>query len=264
MTTEVLLERMTWEEVRDRAKVSDIAILPVGSTEEHGPHIAINSDTFMATEIVRRAAQNVADEVKPVVAPTIPYGVGAQSIAKDFPGTLFIQIDTMRRLAKDVCVTLAYSGFRKILIIDGHGGNPPALMQVTKEVTEETGAACVYLMIGAGVPPEVRKRVVSTPSCHADEGETSLNLALGNRVLMERAVDAIPKDPVWHLRDNWQKDYDISGALWFAGDLKKETNGTGVMGMPTKAKVETGKVLLDAAVDGLVRLLRELGNMPRY
>ncbi len=94
----------------------------------------------------------------------------------------------MKNLAKDVCVTLAYSGFRKILIIDGHGGNPPALMQVTKEVTEETGAACVYLMAGVGIPPEVRKKVLSTPSCHVDEGETSMNMALRNRVLMDRAL----------------------------------------------------------------------------
>jgi creatinine amidohydrolase len=264
MRPEILLERMTWEEVRDRAKVSDLAILPIGSTEEHGPHIAINSDSFVVTELVRRAAELVAEDIKPVVAPTIPYGVGAQSIAKDFPGTLFIRIETMKNLAKDVCITLALSGFRKILIIDGHGGNPPALMQVTKEVTEETGAACVYLMAGIGIDPEVRKKVLSTPSCHADEGETSMNLALGNRVLMERAVDVIPKDPIWHLRDKYQRQYDISGSLWYEGDLKRETNGTGVMGVPTKASIETGRILMDEAVNGLAKLFREVGNMPRY
>ncbi len=92
MKPEILLERMTWEEVRDRAKESDLAILPIGSTEEHGPHIAINSDSFVVTELVRRAAELVAEEVKPVVSPTIPYGVGAMSIAKDFPGMLSYEL----------------------------------------------------------------------------------------------------------------------------------------------------------------------------
>jgi creatinine amidohydrolase/Fe(II)-dependent formamide hydrolase-like protein len=266
MPTEVMLANMTWNEVRDRAKVSDIAILPVGSTEEHGPHIALNSDAFVATEIVRRAAEIVADDVKPVIAPTIPYGVGAQSIAKDFPGTLFIRADTLKNLVKDVCVTLIYSGFRKVLIADGHGGNPPALLQVTREITEETGAACIYLMPQALIRREVAEKALSTPSCHADEGETSVNLALGNRVIMEKAVDAWPTDPIWRFdhQSDFEHQFDCSGSLWFAGDLKKETNGTGVMGMPTKAKVETGNLLVDEAVKGLAKLLRELAKMPRY
>jgi creatinine amidohydrolase/Fe(II)-dependent formamide hydrolase-like protein len=266
METEIFLSRMTWDEVKDRARVSDIAILPVGSTEEHGPHIALNSDAYVITEIVRRAAEIVAEEVKPVIAPTIPYGVGAQSIAKDFPGTLFIRADTLKNLVRDICVALAFSGFRKILIADGHGGNPPALMQVTKEVTEETGAACIYLMPGSLISRDTAQKVLSTPSCHADEGETSVNLALGNRVIMEKAVDAMPKDPIWRFdhQSDYQHQFDWSGALWFAGDLKRETEGTGVMGVPTKARIETGRVLVDEAVKGLVKLLRDLASMPRY
>ena len=266
MTTEVFLSKMTWDEVRDRAKVSDIAILPIGSTEEHGPHIALNSDAFVITEVVRRACEVVADDVKPVIAPTIPYGVGAQSIAKDFPGTLFIRADTLKSLVKDVCVTLAYSGFRKILIADGHGGNPPALLQVTREVTEETGAACIYLMPQFVISRATAEKVLSTPGCHADEGETSVNMALGNRVIMEKAVDAWPTDPIWKSdhESEYEHQFDCSGSLWFAGDLKKQTKGTGVMGTPTKAKVETGKVLVDEAVKGLAKLLREIAKMPRY
>jgi creatinine amidohydrolase len=266
MTTEIFLANMTWEEVRDRAKVSDIAILPIGSTEEHGPHLTLNTDSFHVTEVVRRAAEIVADEVKPVIAPTIPYGVGARSIAKDFPGTLFIRIDTMKNLVKDVCETLALSGFRKILIIDGHGGNPPAVFQVTKEVTEETGAACVYIQWGGVIPREVIRKVVSTVRCHAGESETSINMALGNRVLMERAVDAVPTDPIWEISN--KGDYDSgsvdSGALTFVGDLKAQTNGSGVMGVPSKASLEEGQILVDEAIKGLVELLRKLSRMPRY
>ncbi len=261
MTTEIFLANMTWEEARDRAKVSDIAILPIGSTEEHGPHIALSSDAFQVTEVVRKACEQVADEVKPVIAPTIPYGVGAKSIAKDFPGTLFISVDTMKHLVKDVCETLALSGFRKILIIDGHGGNPPAIMQVTKEVTEETGAACIYFLWGAVIPREIAQKVITTPTCHACEAETSVNLALGNRVLVDRIIDAVPQDPVWNLRSRFNHD---SGTLWFAGDLYKETNGTGVMGYPSKATKEKGKILVDEAVKGIANLLRDLSKMPRY
>ena len=116
-------------------------------------------------------------------------------IAKDFPGTLFVSIDSMKHFVKDICETLALSGFRKILILDGHGGNPPAMVQVTKEVTEETGAACIYLFWKVVIPRETLRRIIETPTPynHACEAETSVNLALGNRVLPERAVDAIPK-----------------------------------------------------------------------
>jgi len=261
MTTEIFLANMTWEEAGKRAKESGIAILPIGSTEEHGYHIALSSDAFQVTEIVKMACEIVADEVKPVIAPTIPYGVGAKMIAKDFPGTLFVSIDSMKHFVKDICETLALSGFRKILIIDGHGGNPPAMTQVTKEVTEETGAACVYFLWGAVIPREVAQKVITTPVCHACEAETSVNLALGNRVLMDRAVDAVPADPVWNLRSKFNQD---SGTLWYPGDLKRETNGSGVMGYPSKASVEKGKILVDEAVKGIANLLRDFAKMPDY
>jgi len=261
MTTEIFLANMTWEEAGKRAKESGIAILPIGSTEEHGYHIALSSDAFQVTEIVKMACEIVADEVKPVIAPTIPYGVGAKMIAKDFPGTLFVSIDSMKHFVKDICETLALSGFRKILIIDGHGGNPPAMTQVTKEVTEETGAACVYFLWGSVIPREVAQKVITTPVCHACEAETSVNLALGNRVLMDRAVDAVPADPVWNLRSKFNQD---SGTLWYPGDLKRETNGSGVMGYPSKASVEKGKILVDEAVKGIANLLRDFAKMPDY
>jgi creatinine amidohydrolase len=261
MKTEIFLANMTWEEAGKRAQESGIAILPVGSTEEHGFHIALSSDAFQVTEVVKRACEIVADEVKPVIAPTIPYGVGAKMIAKDFPGTLFVSIDSMKHFVKDVCETLVLSGFRKILIIDGHGGNPPAMMQVTKEVTEETGAACVHFLWFSIIPDEVFRRNITTTTCHACEFETSMNLALGNRVLMDRVVDAIPKDPIWNLRSRFDQD---SGTLWYPGDLKRETNGSGVMGMPSKASVEKGKILLDEAVNGLANLLRDFSKMPNY
>jgi creatinine amidohydrolase len=263
MPTEIFLANMTWEEARDRAKESGIAVLPVGSTEEHGYQIVLSSDAFQITEVARRACQLVADEVKPVIAPTVPYGVGAKMIAKDFPGTLFVSIDSMKHFVKDICETLAISGFRKILILDGHGGNPPAMVQVTKEVTEETGAACIYLFWKAVIPRETLRRIIETPTPynHACEAETSVNLALGNRVLPERAVDAIPKDPVWNLRGKYDID---SGTLWAPGDLWKETNGTGVMGVPTKATKEKGQMIVDEGVKGIANLLRDLAKFPNY
>lgn len=261
MVTEIFLANMTWEEARDRAKESGIAVLPVGSTEEHGPHIALSSDAFQITEVAKRACELVADEVKPIICPTIPYGVGAKMIARDFPGTLFVSIDSMKHFVKDVCETLALSGFTKIVILDGHGGNPPAMVQVTKEITEETGAACMYLFWKWVISKEFMRKIIETPTPynHACEAETSVNLYLGNRVLMERAMDAIPSDPVWNLRGMFEHD---SGTLWYPGDLKKETNGTGVMGVPTKATKEKGRAIFEEGTRGIASLLRELSKMP--
>src|SRR5580704_10569315 len=140
MPTEILLSRMTWKEVKKRATESSVAILPVGATEEHGPHIAVNSDADGAYEMAVRAARLVAEDVKPIVAPTIPYGVGPRNVSIDFPGTLFISIETLKNLVKEVCEGLILSGFRKVVIVDSHGGNYPALYQVVREIMEETNA----------------------------------------------------------------------------------------------------------------------------
>mgnify|MGYP000975475067 CR=1 FL=1 len=130
-----MLPDMTWEEVKDRARESDVAIVVTGANEQHGIHLPLKTDIFIATEIAKRGVDLVKNDVKPIIAPPIPFGYSPEH--QFFPGTIVINLNTFINLVKDVVRSLIKSGFNKIVIINGHGGNPPALMNVVGEIKQE-------------------------------------------------------------------------------------------------------------------------------
>jgi len=133
----VLLERMTWEEVKEAVKESGgIAIVPLGSTEQNGPHLPLDVDTAPTVKV----AIDAAKQAKVVVAPTIAYGSTKQNM--DFPGTLTIRPTILIEFVKDVVNSLITHGFDKIILLNGHGGNIPVLNIVAEEVVFQTGKFC--------------------------------------------------------------------------------------------------------------------------
>ena len=114
---------MIWNEVRDAATQDRVALLPVATYEDHGPHLPVDVDVVLATEICRRAAARIPDEV--VLAPPVTHGYSPHHM--DFHGTITIRWDTFINYVRDVCCSLAYHGFKRILIINGHGSNTSPL-----------------------------------------------------------------------------------------------------------------------------------------
>src|SRR5437867_4451694 len=117
------MEDMTWVELKDRVAGCKIVIIPVGSTEQHGMHLPVKTDVFIADQIARYAAEKVSEEegVKVTVAPAIPFGTSAEHWK--FPATISLKPETQLQLLKEICFSLVRSGFDKIVILNGHGGN---------------------------------------------------------------------------------------------------------------------------------------------
>lgn len=257
--TPLLYERLTWPEVRRAAEEERVALIPVGTLEDHGPHLPIDADVRLITEICRRAAEEAADEI--VLLPTIPHGYSPHHM--DFPGPITIGWETFTRYCKDVGTSLAHHGFRRMLFYNGHGSNQNLVEMAARLVMidrpEVLAAAAFYLLSEEGVKAVEATRESSFGGmAHADELETSIYLHIDpDAVDMDRVVDeqGYPAGESAHLE--WWADGPLKLMPWWSSFSR-----TGVQGTPSLATPEKGKSFLDAAVAECIRYVRELRSKP--
>ncbi len=138
---ETRMFKLTWPEVQEYLRENDIVLFPTGSTEQHGRHIAVDNDAFTAYEIARR----VAGRTGVLVAPPMPFGYSIHHMK--FPGSITLTGRTLVDVYKEVCGSLLHHGFRKIVVMNAHGGNTGAISQALREIKEETGERVYSLMV---------------------------------------------------------------------------------------------------------------------
>ncbi len=257
-TTPLLYERLTWPEVRRAVEQDRVCLIPAGVLEDHGPHLPIDADIRIASEICRRTAEEAPDEV--VLLPPLPHGYTPHHM--DFPGPITIGWKTFVDYAVDVGTSLAHHGFKRMLFLNGHGSNIP-LMDVAARLVglahpDVLAAAAFYLTSpeGLAVVEDVRDSERGGMG-HACELETSIYLAIDpDAVFMDRAVDenSYPEGP--HAWMDWV-DGPLKIMPWW-----NALSHTGVHGAPTLATAEKGGALLDAAVRECTAFVRELREKP--
>jgi creatinine amidohydrolase len=257
-TTPLLYERLTWPEVRRAVAEDRVCLIPAGVLEDHGPHLPIDADTRIATEICRRVAEAAPDDV--VLLPPVIHGYTPHHM--DFPGPITIGWDTFTKYCVDIGTSLAHHGFKRVLFLNGHGSNIPLLDVASRLISlrypDVLAASTFYLSSpdGLQVVEETRESERGGMG-HACELETSIYLALDpDAVFMDKAVDenSYPEGP-----NAWMD--------WTDGPLKlmpwwNALSHTGVHGDATKATAEKGRILLDAAVKECVGFVRELREKP--
>lgn len=244
----MFLFKLTWPEVEEYLKRQDIILLPTGSTEQHGRHIAIDNDTFTAFEIAKR----VAEKTGVLVALPIPYGNSIHHM--NFPGTITLTFDTLVKVYKEVCSSLLKHGFKKIVILNGHGGNTNAIAQAVRELREETGIIIYSIMVfpmEKGFGSRSLKVLEQKDGGHACEMETSIALYLGQRVLMERAERM--KRP----RELTEFDERYMNKVTMAINFD-EITVDGNLGDATLSTKEKGRIMVDAVVEEISRFIEEL------
>jgi creatinine amidohydrolase len=128
------LSAATWTDAA--AYGSDLAVLPVGSTEQHGPHMPLGTDALTAGAVAEAGAEAFEGEV--AIGPTIPVGIAAEH--RQFPGTLWISPDTFRAYVGEVIESLAFQGWETVIVVNGHGGNVNALAELCGTLTREEQA----------------------------------------------------------------------------------------------------------------------------
>jgi creatinine amidohydrolase len=174
-TMESRVAKMTWDELNDRAKSIGVAIIPAGSTERHGKHLSMETDSATAFDVACR----VGNRTGAVVFPSLNYGIIEHSA---FQG-VFLSHSTYLSLVKEVCLGVESLGFRKILFISGHGPNNPCIFEVLKELFEEKPKGRLFCMahcmtlINQLMPDFVMGRHTG----HSDFRETSIMLAIDEK-----------------------------------------------------------------------------------
>ena len=254
---------MIWYEVKQAAESDRVAVVPVAMYEDHGPHLPVDVDLRICTEICERAVARIPSEA--VLVPPVAHGYSPHHM--DFHGTITIQWDTLVKFIRDVCCSLAHHGFKRILIVNGHGSNSsPVDLAARLTVLQYKGS----ILCGAVNHWQIRKAVdVGRDlresdyggTSHGGEYETSLYLALKPELVdMSKAVDE--RSP---LSPSFQTDLlagmHPKGSGAHLVPYWSSRTSSGIMGDATKASKEKGEAFLEAAIGGLVELIRELrGN----
>jgi creatinine amidohydrolase len=256
--TRYLYQDYTWPELKEIAAQDPVVVLPIGSVEDHGRHLPLDTDNFLIGSICEAAAQKL--DGKMLLLPLIPYGYETHHM--DFPGTIDIQMEHLLNFVADVTKSVARHGFSRILIADGHGSNMPILDLVARKTVVETDALCaafIWPSLIADVLNAIRESEIPGGMAHACELETSLYLYLAaERVQMEKAVDEIGLPPSRYI---WLDLVKGSPVLMMDHWSRFSTSGT--VGQPRLATVEKGKVVFEAVVNALTTLVEEFGRRPR-
>ncbi len=252
-----LYQHYTWPELGEVAKRQPVVILPIGSVEDHGPHLPLDVDNFLIWTICEEAAQRAGGEI--LLMPIIPFGFETHHM--DFPGTIDVGMEHLLHFVLDVTKSVAHHGFRRILIADGHGSNMPILDLVARRTILEADALCVPFLWPSLALAEIRQLRESGRGgmAHACELETSVYLHLdAGRVQMEKArkeIEPAPSDFIW-------ADLTDPGPLRMM-DHWSRFSKSGTNGDPTLATAEKGRIIYEAVVSNLIRLAREFKNRPR-
>ena len=229
-----------------------LVILPTGSTEQHGRHLPLDVDLFLCESVCLEAGRRSGGNV--LVLPPIPYGLNLHHI--DFPGTIHIEPETFIAFCLNITKSVAYHGFKKILLVNGHGSNTPLIDLIARRTTLETDslcAACHYIILAWSASARSWRRPVIA---HADEFETSLYLHLApERVQMDKAV----------ADDDVMGKYvssDSTGQYVRFNDYWCRWTDLGVHGDARPATAEKGEIIFETAVTRLVELGEEWRTWP--
>ena len=229
------LTEATWTDAE--ATETSLAVLPVGSTEQHGPHAPLGTDALTA-EAVARAAVDAYDG-KVILAPAIPVGVSEEH--RQFEGTLWVSEDAFRNYVRETIASLASHGWDRVVVVNGHGGNTGPLRELCGGLSRDGDAYAVPFTWFDAVDPE------DVGMGHAGPMETSLLRHIHPTLVREDRVEAASEEGA----DRWG-DWQSGTNLAYDTATFSEN---GVVGDPSKGSEELGEELLGTATEALADLL---------
>jgi creatinine amidohydrolase len=245
---------LTWPEIDALDRDRTILLLPTGAIEQHGPHLPVDTDIHDAYEISMRAA--AASTVRTVVLPPVSWGMSSHHMG--YAGTISLPLETYSALIRDICAAVSRHGFRRLLIVNGHGGNVSILGATALRMSEELGLFVGVVSYWQLIGPQLREIGTSELGGmgHACEMETSLQLHLRPELVqMENARKDMPRP----LTPFSGIDFRDPGPLGIALDFGRDST-EGVMGDPTVATTEKGAAIAAAVLHELARVIEALAS----
>jgi creatinine amidohydrolase len=247
--TSVMWKHLTWEDLNALAKKDAVVVLPVASMEQHGPHLPVGVDTILCEGVCKAAAEIAAKTTPVVVAPTLWCGMAEHHVA--FGGTFTFDIPTYRAVLLAFLKSIERAGFRKVAIVNGHGGNMSALNAFLPDFHRETQLrlyATTYFMLAdhlLGAFLDRQKGVL-----HACEVETSM--------MMVMAPDTVKKSKLKAAKGpHFDNPREVLAPAWQQFRSLKDYTANGVIGDATTASVEKGRKCLAACAETLAAKLAD-------
>jgi creatinine amidohydrolase len=223
------MKKIFWQELRRPEfeavlQINAVVIIPVASTEQHGAHLPVNTDANICYTVAQRAAQET-EEFPVLVLPVIWMGYSPHHMA--FPGTITLKFHTFVDVLSQVATSIYEHGFKRILFLNGHGGNAPMVNAMRRELAAQRGMSVVgynyWQLPGVAEEMKAASKVDKGALGHAGEMETSAQLYLQPELV------------------------DAAECEW----------GPGVKGDPSSGTCEEGERVINAAVRGLVKILAD-------
>ena len=262
--TEYRYEKLTWPEINDAIELRKVCVVPCGAVEQHGPHLPLDVDLVCPSEIARGAGRQVPDKL--LVLPTVAYGYTGHVM--DFPGTINNHFEHFIHHVLDIVKSLVYHGFKKVILLNGHGSNMPNLDLVARRANLETDGECVVaawwnlLTVDKTFLPRWRQSKFPGGCAHACELETSLYLYLDG--------ENVRKDEIRSGKISFNEEESPFQwvDLFAAGPATviswtSSYSETGVLGEAELASAEKGRVAYEEAVKQLARFVVWFRDRPR-
>jgi creatinine amidohydrolase len=253
--TEYRYEKLTWPEINDAVDLGKVCIVPCGAVEQHGHHLPLDVDLVCPCGVASGAGREIPNKM--LVLPVVAYGYTGHVM--DFPGTINTDFEHFMHHVLDITKSLAYHGFKRIILLNGHGSNMPNLDLVGRRTNLETTAECValswwmLLTVDPQFLPRWRESQFPGGCAHACELETSIYMYLSGEDVRS---ELIRSEIATH---NKQSDFnwiDLFGAgaapiiTWTSTYTE-----SGVCGEAQRATAEKGREAFEEAVRQLVRLI---------
>lgn len=246
-------------------KENTLAVLPIGSMEQHGPHLPVATDGLIVGAIVAGVMDELKD-VDCVFLPTVWCSKSNEHVS--YPGTIYLSRDTFCALIEDIAASVARSGFRKLVLANFHGGNTDIVSVLLRDIRQKTGLmtfAVDALKMHSSLPEEVQPWTVSPGAfeIHGGHGETSVILGHYPELMVGRNLKGLGSDmqrgktaAAFGHFDHLIPEGGPVTVGWLTTDLTED----GVVGNPSTANAEDGKRRLAAQVHLVCAVMKEIAD----
>jgi creatinine amidohydrolase len=247
---------MSWPDIAGAGAETErwIAVLPLAAVEQHGPHLPLGVDTYVAEAYLARVGKILPENLAVTFLPVQRVGVSAEHLS--YPGTLTLSSTTALAAWTEIGESLARAGLRKLVLITSHGGNVAAMELVARDLRVRLGMLAVTVgWHRFGYPDGTFSGEEKKHGIHGGAIETSLMLAaMPQTVRMDKAANATPETLAMAREFKWLSASRPAGFAWMTQDL----NATGALGDATQASAEKGEAALTRGAEAFVELLREV------
>lgn len=244
------LADQTWPELGEYVAEESLAVVPLGSTEQHGPHLPLATDHLIAEHLARAAA----DRADVLCTPTVNVGVSPHH--RQFHGTMWVEPPVFRDYVESLSRNLTYHGINRIVFVNAHGGNVVHLREVGRRLRSDGTAYAIEWMWNESIPDLVND-LFAKNGPHGGPKETAMIQHIAPELVRDDRLEAARDGGIADLTDADPRKF---GARTFYDSIDNTENG--VLGDQTDATSEKGEQLFEAATDQLVQLLDWLREQP--